>query len=134
MSKSPTRHQSRTIAFQFLYGNLKSETNFNQNGFEQFCKSFEFEFDEFAWEIVDGVRNNLPALDAKIGSLSTNWKFDRIASVDLTVLRLSAYEILFRADIPKNVSINEAVELAKEYGEKDSPSFINGLLDKLVKA
>ena len=131
-SKGPSRRHSRTVAFKFLYGNL--ELNFERTAFEQFCKSFEFEFDEFAWDICEGVRNNLPALDSTIASMSTNWKIERIARVDLTVLRLSAYEILFRSDIPKNVSINEAVELVKEYGEKDSPSFINGLLDKLNKA
>jgi N utilization substance protein B len=68
-----------------------------------------------------------------VSGLSTNWRLDRMSRVDLTILRLAAQEILFRADIPKSVSINEAVELAKRFGAEDSPAFVNGLLDKIAK-
>ena len=71
-------------------------------------------------------------LDNKINSVAKGWKTSRMSKVDLSIIRLALYEILFEDDIPNVVSINEAVELAKSYGGNSSPSFINGILARLV--
>ena len=132
-----SRRQSREIAFQFLYGNLPEAgggaAEYARRDFELFCASFAFDADEFAWELCDATGKNVPMLDKTVAGLSTNWRLDRMSRVDLTILRLAALEILVREDIPKSVSINEAVELAKRYGAEDSPAFVNGLLDKIDK-
>ena len=133
-----SRHRSRSVAFQFLFSALPEKQttdsiSFNHVQFKEFIDSFHLQTDDFTWEIVDGVGKNLPIIDAEIQRLSEHWRIERMPKVDLTLLRLSIFELLFRADIPKSVSINEAIELAKEYGEKESPSFINGILDKISK-
>ena len=79
------------------------------------------------------IEEKLPEIDAKIEELCVGWKKERIGKVELTILRLAVYEALFDEDVPTNVAINEAVELAKKYGGDDSPSFVNGILGKLVK-
>lgn len=71
-------------------------------------------------------------LDEAIGKVSERWKVNRMSKVDLTILRLAAYEMRYEDDIPVAVSINEAVELAKKYGTDDSSSFVNAILAKLV--
>ncbi len=85
----------------------------------------------FAAELVKGVISNLEAIDKDISQYATNWKLERMAVVDRNILRLSAYELLFREEIPPKVSINEAVELAKKYSEPKSAKFVNGVLDKI---
>ncbi len=85
----------------------------------------------FAEELVAGVLANREAIDAKIGEKSKNWALPRMAKVDLNILRLAAFELLFRQDIPKNVTINEAIEVAKKFGNEESPSFVNGILDEI---
>ncbi len=76
----------------------------------------------------------VPELDAKIDSVAEGWKTKRMGKVDLTILRLALYEILYDKEIPEKVAINEAVELAKKFGQNESPSFVNGVLAKLVRA
>lgn len=75
---------------------------------------------------------NIGDIDKKISDSLENWKIDRLSKVDLSILRLAAAEILHNDEIPFRVSVNEAVELAKCYGEDGSPSFINGVLSKFV--
>ncbi|MFZ5966269.1 MAG: transcription antitermination factor NusB [Bacillota bacterium] len=71
-------------------------------------------------------------VDEKIAAYTKEWRFDRIAKVDLAILRLAVVEIMFREDIPDSVSINEGVELAKQYSTEESGSFINGILGSIV--
>lgn len=71
-------------------------------------------------------------LDAKINAVAEGWKSSRMGKVELTILRLALFEILYDDNIPQGVAINEAVELAKKFGGDDSPAFINGILAKLV--
>lgn len=91
------------------------------------------EMKQFALELVEGVRERLKELDAKIEQHSTNWRIDRMSRIDRNVLRLGAYELEFRPDVPKKVALNEAVELGKKFGTEESSAFINGLLDKLAQ-
>lgn len=79
------------------------------------------------------IHDKLPELDEILNKTSKGWKTSRMGKVDLTILRLAAFEILFDEDVPNGVAINEAVELAKKFGGDESPSFINGVLGKLVK-
>jgi len=85
----------------------------------------------FADELLTGVTGNLPAIDGRIKALSKNWALTRIGKIELAILRLAAYELMFRSEIPANVTINEAIEIAKKYGTEDSPAFVNGILDEL---
>ncbi len=82
----------------------------------------------------DGIASRIPELDTLIGSCAKGWKVSRLSKVDLTILRLAVYEMKYDEDIPVGVAINEAVELAKKFGQDESPSFINGILAKLAKS
>lgn len=86
----------------------------------------------FAEELVAGVMANRVELDKKIAEKSKNWAISRMAKVDLNILRLALFELMFRNDIPRNVTINEAIEVAKKFGSEESPAFINGMLDEMA--
>ena len=86
----------------------------------------------FAEELVTGVMENRAALDGKINEQSTNWSIQRMTRVDLNILRIATFELIFRGDIPKSVTMNEAIEVAKKFGTEDSPAFINGILDEIA--
>ena len=86
---------------------------------------------EFATSLLNGVRRNRPELDSTLEELAENWSLNRMAVTDRNVLRIGAFEILY-SDTPGRVAINEAVELAKRFGAKQSAQFVNGLLDKLL--
>lgn len=82
-------------------------------------------------ETVLGVREELEALDRLIQGKARNWAMDRMARVDRNILRLGAFELLNRPQVPAAAVLNEAVELAKEYGDEGSGSFVNGVLDSI---
>ncbi len=81
---------------------------------------------------VQSAAEKVPEIDEMINKVAKGWKTTRMGKVDLTLIRLAVYEIKFDEDIPTGVAINEAVELAKKYGTKDSPSFVNGILAKIA--
>ena len=81
---------------------------------------------------VSAIVELLPEIDKKLESVSEGWKLERMGKVELTILRIAVYELLYDDDIPANVAINEAVELAKVYGGDTSPAFVNGILAKLL--
>ena len=85
----------------------------------------------FGEEIIHGVIKNIAEIDGRIRSLAHNWEFDRIAKIDLAILHVAIYEMMFRKDIPPVVSINEAIDLSKQFSNADSKRFINGILDRL---
>ncbi len=87
----------------------------------------------FAESLVNGVVEFRSVIDKKISEIAKNWSLERMTPVDLSILRIGAYELLYLPEIPDSVVIDEAIEIAKRYGTKDSPSFINGLLDKIAK-
>jgi N utilization substance protein B len=87
---------------------------------------------EFATSLVLGVLRNQQELDALLEAKANNWSLSRMAATDRTVLRLAAYEIRY-ADTPDRVAVNEAIELAKRFGSKQSSQFVNGILDKLLQ-
>lgn len=83
---------------------------------------------------VRGIYNNLSQIDEKISMCLENWHLERLSSVDRCVLRLGTYELLFEQDVPIEVTLDEAVELAKKYGTENSGRFVNGVLDKIAKS
>lgn len=87
---------------------------------------------EYIESVLNGVNSNLEKIDNVILSNLKNWTIDRIFKIDLAILRLAIYEIMYMDNIPVKVSANEAVELAKIYGNNDSKSFVNGLIAKVI--
>ena len=88
---------------------------------------------DFAQRIIDGVSDHFSEIDGKISQYATNWQLKRMAVIDRNILRIGVFELLYAPDIPPKVTINEAVELAKKYGDIESSKFANGILDKIHK-
>ena len=94
---------------------------------------FGREVDYFTEKLVLGVFENLKTIDQRIKKVVENWSLERIAIVDKNILRVAIYEMLFEDEIPLKVSVDEAIEIAKEFGQKDdTPKFINGVLGKIL--
>ncbi|HHV96665.1 MAG TPA: transcription antitermination factor NusB [Clostridiaceae bacterium] len=128
------RRFSREIAMKLLYQMQIQPDNKEEQLKEALEKySFSQKDKEYIEDVVKGVLNNLDKIDKIIEERSIGWKLNRIPKVDLAILRLGAYEILFRDDIPYTVTINEAVELAKKYSTEDSGAFINGIFSNIPK-
>ena len=87
---------------------------------------------KYARRLIDGATENKDAIDAQIIEASENWALDRMPIVDRSLLRMAAYEMQYVDEVPVSVSINEAVNLAKEFGGEDSPRFINGILGRIA--
>ncbi|MBN2753259.1 MAG: transcription antitermination factor NusB [Candidatus Goldbacteria bacterium] len=88
---------------------------------------------EFAIDLINVIDEHREEIDAVVPKYLKNWKFDRILSIDRCILRMGAGEFLFKEDIPYKVTINEAIELAKKFGDEKSGGFVNGVLDNIVK-
>ncbi len=88
----------------------------------------------FALELVSGVRDHLADIDSLISEYSHHWRVDRMTRIDRNVLRIGIFELKYRPESPRSVSIDEAVELGKTYGTEDSSAFVNGLLDRIAQA
>jgi len=134
VKRSSQRRDNRMATVQYLYQWEANKPEQLNDGICQFFENQEKqprEYYAFAEELVHGVIEHLEEVDAVIVAHTQNWSFDRIAKVDLSVLRLAIYELLHRTDIPPIVSINEAIELGKIYSTPDSKRFINGILDKM---
>jgi transcription antitermination factor NusB len=86
----------------------------------------------FARELIEGVISRQAEIDKALSEAARNWSLDRMTAVDRSVLRLGAYELLARDDIPPRVAINEAVDLAKKFSTKESGAFVNGVLDRIM--
>jgi len=85
----------------------------------------------FFMRLVKGVREYREEIDSLIERFSSNWKLNRMSRVDLNIMRIATYELLYCDDIPYRVSINEAVDMGKKFGSKDSGAFVNGILDSI---
>ena len=103
-----------------------------EEGLDEFQNLTEEEGEEVARRAL-AVYEKCPELDARINEVAQGWKTGRMGKVDLSLLRLALYEILYDDQVPVKVAVNEAVELAKKYGEADSSSFVNGILGKLIR-
>ncbi len=129
------RTRARDFALKFLY-QVDITKDSTDKDFEEFWQNQEQsdpEVKEFASSLVKGTLDNLTQIDQKITSYAANWGLKRMAVVDRNILRLATYELIYLKDIPPKVSINEAVDLAKKYGDVESGRFVNGVLDKINK-
>ncbi len=127
------RHDGRVAALQYLYSWSINAPDNEVDDLRVFFEGQEQPRDHYAFgeEIIDGVIKNQPEIDAQIKELAQNWEFDRIAKIDLAILRIAMFEMLHRKDIPPVVSINEAIDISKQFSNADSKRFINGILDRL---
>jgi len=128
------RRLSREVSLKVLFQVDLVHTNIEEalkNTFEN--DKYSDEVKEFALTLVKGVMSNLAEIDKVIKNYTNNWSLERITNIDRSILRIAIYEILYLPNIPKSVSINEAVELAKKYGTKSSFSFVNGVLGRINK-
>jgi N utilization substance protein B len=140
------RRRARETALQILYQldvqpelevesaltRFYSALSAGEDGAREPAKEKEEETREFAERLVRGVMANLPEIDARIVRASRNWRLERMARVDRNLLRLATYELAFCDDIPAKVAINEAIEVAKRFGAHETPSFVNGILDRVL--
>src|SRR6478752_3162233 len=126
------RSRAREVALQVLYQDDLNPLH-NPADDERFVRNrlHAPELVEFAASLVAGVRRNRQQLDDRLAQTADHWSLQRMAATDRNVLRLGAFEILY-SDTPRNVAINEAVELAKRFGTRQSAQFVNGILDRLV--
>ena len=129
------RTQSREYALKVLYQAELTRREIHLAA-EKFWSEFE-SIDEhvrsFSDRLTTGVEKNLQDIDDKISEHATNWQLKRMAVIDRNVLRIGVFELVYAPDIPPKVTINEAVELAKKYGDIESSKFVNGILDKIHK-
>ena len=128
------RHESRTLAVQFLF-----QRDFNDGNMVEALVDFWAEHKAgpkvrtFAEELIRGVEAERAVLDEQLTRFAANWDVKRMGAVDRNVMRLALYEMNFRPDIPPVVSINEAIDLAKELSSDESGKFVNGILDRARK-
>ncbi|MBF0223993.1 MAG: transcription antitermination factor NusB [Desulfobacterales bacterium] len=127
------RRKAREAAMQFLFAIDANKEKEYSEYLELFCDDFEINEDiiPFFRDTVNGVLQYKSEIDSLIERFSEHWKVYRMSRVDRNLLRISVYELIYRDDIPSVVSINEAIDIGKRFGTKDSGSFINGLLDKI---
>jgi len=127
------RRTGRVAALQYLFAwSINPPANL-ANDLQAFFETQENPRDTYSYgeEIINGVIEHIADLDARIKGLAHNWEFERIAKIDLAILRLAMYEMLYRKDVPPVVSINEAIDLSKQFSNADAKRFINGILDRL---
>lgn len=129
------RRKSREVAMKLLF-----EMSINKESYEDIIENFKEYTDvdlkdidmEYITKVLAGIKEHGDEIDKNIEKYLIKWKLDRLSKMNLSILRVSTYEILFEEDIPGVVSVNEGIELAKKYGEDTSPAFINGILAKMI--
>jgi len=134
------RRNAREYALQFLYQIDFLEVGASEHALRDTLGTFwagvtekDGDVRAFTEDLILGTIGNLTPIDREIQRAADKWDLGRMASVDRTILRIGAYELLYRPEIPGAVSINEASEIAKKYSTADSASFINGLLDRIAR-
>lgn len=126
------RTRGREIALQVLY-QLEQNPEMEPDAIRAFLEGRlrDPSLRDYAESLVEGVRSHQKKLDDLIGRVAENWSVDRMAAIDRNILRLGAFEMLHRGEIPIKVVITEALELAKRYSTSQSSRFVNGILDRL---
>ena len=127
------RRDGRVAALQYLYAwSINTPLDLAED-LRVFFENVEQPREHYAFgeELIQGVIAHAADIDGRIRGLAHNWEFERIAKIDLAILRLAMFEMIFRKDIPPVVSINEAIDLSKQFSNADAKRFINGILDRL---
>ena len=131
-----SRRKARILAFQALFQWEFNKASLEQLNEFQWSSKAESLGDEdllFSRLLVAGTLEELEQIDKLIANQSTNWELKRVNKVDLAILRISVYSLLYQKDIPANITIDEAIEIAREYGTDESFRFVNGVLDGIRK-
>ena len=130
-----SRKIAREIAMRLIY-QKELAFEYSMEALEDMIDKFRLSKNGTCYveEIIYGVEKKVAEIDKHIKENVRDWRFDRISKIDLAILRLAIYEIIWAGDIPYKVSINEAVELAKLYGSEKSSSFVNGILGGVVRS
>ena len=121
------RHGAREFILRALYQREFVDTPLS----EMLSEEDPGEQREYIERVFNGILSHLDEIDELLGEHTVGWRFDRLSLIDRNILRLGAYELLYSDDVPPEVAIDEAVELAKEYGTENAQAFINGILDRL---
>ncbi len=128
------RKLSREKAMELLFGMTLSKDTMEEV-VEAFVENYEGDIKEidltYVKQVLIGVNNNKESIDKAIQDNLHNWKIERISKVNLSILRIATYELLYDKEVPRGVAINEALEIARRYSDEKSVSFINGVLDKI---
>ncbi|HVU34015.1 MAG TPA: transcription antitermination factor NusB [Opitutaceae bacterium] len=127
------RRDGRVAALQFLYAWSLNPPKNLADDLRVFFENCEQPREHYAFgeELIHGTIDHIGDIDGRIRTLAHNWEFDRIAKIDLAILRVAMFEMIYRKDIPPVVSINEAIDLSKQFSNADAKRFINGILDRL---
>jgi transcription antitermination protein NusB len=127
------RTTAREAALQMLFA-IDATGNDTDQAISDFWRELpgDAEGREYADQLVRGVREGAEKLDERIRAASQNWRLERMARIDRNALRLGAYELVTRRDVPRAVILDEAVELAKRFGGEESSKFVNGVLDRIA--
>ncbi|EYE89698.1 transcription antitermination protein NusB [Fervidicella metallireducens AeB] len=132
MSRKWAREAAMKVLYQMDVTSIDSKEALDD--FEENVEvKFSQEEKEFIFSCVKGTEENITKIDEYIERYSKGWKINRIAKVDLAIMRLAIYEMLYREDVPNVVAVNEAIELAKKFGGDNSPNFVNGILGNVIK-
>jgi len=129
------RTRSRELALQILY-----QADLREGELKKILPDFwkdnpvPDDVSEFTERLVHGTLTHKKLIDKKIQKYAENWTLERMAVIDRNILRMASFEMLYMDDVPPKVSINEAVDIAKKYGDEQSGSFVNGILDKILNA
>ena len=129
------RTLARELVLKVLYqADIRKEpVSAIAQSFSDLSEINDSEIKSFAQTLLSGIEINSKEIDAKILKYASNWDLDRMAFIDRNILRMGIFELLYMPDVPSKVSINEAIELAKKYGDIESSRFVNGILDKAHK-
>lgn len=130
------RRRGRICCLQILYSmdfNQYSSLDELLNLFWENMEEVEPDVKQFAEDIVRGTIKEQKVIDELISKCTQNWELERICPVDRNVLRFATFELLFRDDIPPKVTLNEAIDIGKDFGSEDSGRFINGVLDRIAR-
>lgn len=129
------RKQAREGTMKLLY-QMEINEDFSEEAKNIYLENFIFDEleKEYILDAMSRIRDNLETIDSYIKANLEGWNINRVAKIDLAVLRIAIYEILYRKDIPVEVSINEAIEIVKKYSTEDSFKFINGVLGGFVRS
>ena len=134
-----SRRKARDITFKYVYSTLYGEGEVNDiiesiiTADSDEVKNLEAEEKEYFDKVSCGKKKHEKEIDNMILSKLKNWTIERIFKIDLAVLRLAVYEIMYFENMPLKVAVNEAVELAKKYGNDASSNFVNGVLREIIK-
>lgn len=134
MSRHEIREQIFLIMFSLTFHSDENMRDLILRYLDETCelKVTDMERAEILRKTMD-IADKVSELDKKIDAVSESWKLSRMGKAEAAILRIALYEMLYDEDVPTKVAINEAVDLAKEYGSDESPKFINGVLAKLVE-